>query len=397
MSQYTKARKERIPVKNFALVLLLSAWVCTTAVGGGYRTSVGSDADAISVVVVWGTPFEMGQAQGELMKDEIKACMTGFLEKNRANGEPRLDDATLDAAWNEVKPFTDKRVLEEMDGIVKGSGISPDTLRRAWSIPVVGDYSCSGVSVWGSATKDGKLYQLRNLDYSTDVGLQDYPVVVIYLPTKGQPHANVTFAGMAGCNTGMNAAGIVLGEKGASPKEDYPFNLKGEHFLTLFRRLLYDADSLDQTLDILKKTPRIKKYYWYISDGKIPAGVKIKAFAPEMTVWKGADPTDELAPKTIENVIYNTMENDKAYDMLKASYGKMDAKSMIDLSCLVGDGDGNLLDVVYAPATLEMWIAYAEKTERASLRTFVHVNMNDYLDPAKVPAGATLLEPTRKK
>ncbi|MDX9971442.1 MAG: C45 family peptidase [FCB group bacterium] len=383
-------------MKRIFFVLLAALVACAPAMAGGYRTSVGQGDDATPVVVVWGTPLEMGQAQGELLKDEINACVPGFLEKNRASGDARLTDETLDAAWNDVKPHTDKRVLQEMEGISKGSGVSFDALRRAYMVPVVGDYACSGVAVWGAATKDGHLYQLRNLDYSTDVGLQDYPVVVIYIPKEGQPHANVTFAGMAGCNTGMNAAGVVLGEKGATPGEDYPFNLKGEHFTTLFRSLLYDATSLDQAIDMLQKAPRIKKYYWYIGDGKIPAAVKIRAFAPNMDVWKGGDPTDEFAPNVIDNCIYCTMDDKIAYDTVKQNYGKLDAQSLIDLSRAVSGGDGNLLDAVYAPSTLEMWVAYAEKEKPAATREYVHLNMNDYLTPSKIPEGAKVFEPKGK-
>jgi hypothetical protein len=362
---------------------------------GGYRTTVGSGPETISVVVVWGTPHEMGRAQGELLKEEINTLVPGFLAKNQASDE-RASDATLDAAWEDVKPYTEKRVVEEMEGLCEGSGLPLQTIVRASMIPVIGDFACSGVAVWGKATADGKLYQLRNLDYSTDTGLQDCPVVVIYIPEKGQPHANVTFAGIAGCNTGMNAAGIVLGEKGATPERDYPFNLKGEHFMSLFRTVLYDAGSLDQALNILRNAHRIKKYYWYVSDGKIPAAVKIKAFAPDMTVWKGGDSWDELAPNILDDTIYQTVENEIALDELKSGYGKLDAKSMIDLSCAVGHNDGNLLDVVYSPATLEMWISYAEKSEPASSRPFVHLNMNDYLTPSKVPAGAVQTKPVSK-
>jgi hypothetical protein len=48
-------------------------------------------------------------------------------------------------------------------------------------VPVVGTYSCSAVAVWGEATKNHYLYQIRNLDYSGGAHLQDIPTVAVYI------------------------------------------------------------------------------------------------------------------------------------------------------------------------------------------------------------------------
>ncbi len=52
--------------------------------------------------------------------------------------------------------------------------------------------------LWGNATLGGKTLQLRALDWDTDGGLQDYPVIAIYHPRTsklGHPFANVGWAG----------------------------------------------------------------------------------------------------------------------------------------------------------------------------------------------------------
>ena len=84
-------------------------------------------------------------------------------------------------------------------------------------IPVVSDYACSGVAVWVNSTEDGHLYQIRNLELTTNAGLQDNPVIVVYLPDEGHAHVLPTFSGYIGAHAGMNAHGIALSEKGASP------------------------------------------------------------------------------------------------------------------------------------------------------------------------------------
>lgn len=57
---------------------------------------------------------------------------------------------------------------------------------------------CSLYGLWGKATLGGKTLQLRALDWDTDGGLQDYPVVTIYHPQSeklGHAFANVAWAG----------------------------------------------------------------------------------------------------------------------------------------------------------------------------------------------------------
>ncbi len=364
--------------KTVWFVLLVFA-SCVVAHGEGARTSVGVGDDVISVVVVKGTPYEMGYAFGSLMREEARALLTHYLEAARTLGD-RYTNETLDAAWESVKPHTDKRFEEEVRGLADGCGLPFQDIIRAHMVPVVSDYACSGVAAWGEATANGHLYQFRNLDFTTRAGLQDHPAIVVYLPNEGIPHANITFAGYVGCHTGINAKGVVLGEKGETPKRDYPFDLNGTHFSTLYRTILYDAGSLDDALDILKKTRLIKKYYFYFGDGQSKKAAKIKVEAPSARIWFDDDPADELQPNVFKNIIYHTMNNEVAYQQLKENYGKHDHTTLIKLSKAVASKNGNLVNVVYDATALELWVGYAQGQDDASTRPYVPVKLKDYFN-----------------
>lgn len=386
-------------MRRFCGVLLLAISILSPASAAAfecYRTSVGSGDDEIPVVVVGGTPYEMGRAFGRLMKDEVKQCILGWVTPAQLGLPEQYGDAALDAAWDAIKPYTHERFEQELKGVADGSGVPYEVLRRAHMIPVVSSHACSGVAVWADATKDGHLLQLRNLDFTTDAGLQDYPAVVVYVPKKGIPHVNVTFAGYVGSHTGMNAEGVVLGEKGESPQKEYPYKLNGVHFSTLFRDMLYEADDLDDVVEMIKSAQRIKRYYWYVSGGKGPdqRAVKIKVTTPDrvgLHIWTDNDKTDELAPRVFKNAIYHTMDNVVAFKDLKANWGNYDPDKMISLSRAVASQGGNLCNVVYDATTLELWVAIAQKEKLAYTQPYVKVRMKDYLDPNKVPPGAVVL------
>ena len=346
-------------------------------------STIGTGDDEIKVVVVSGTAYEMGYQIGVAQKEDIKNCMTDYLKYAQMGDPDRYNNEILDAAWISVEPYINDRFKDELKGLSDGSEVEWDQLKRAHMIPVVGNYACSGVSIWGEGSEDGHLYQIRNLDFTMGGGIQDYPTIVIYLPDEGNAHASATFAGYIGAHTGINEKGIALSEKGASPGKEYPFDLDGTHFSTLFRDILYDTNTLEETLELIKSTKLIKRYHLYVGDGKSETmgAAKIRVSSPDsvkLTIWKDNDATDEVAPNVSENVCYYTMDNTAAYEFITENYGKFNSEKMIELSRLVADEGGNLENVVYDATNLEMWVAYANGEEEASKRAYVHIDLKKY-------------------
>ena len=346
-------------------------------------STIGTGDDEIKVVVVSGTAYEMGYQIGVAQKEDIKNCMTDYLKYAQMGDPDRYNNEILDAAWISVEPYINDRFKDELKGLSDGSEVEWDQLKRAHMIPVVGNYACSGVSIWGEGSEDGHLYQIRNLDFTMGGGIQDYPTIVIYLPDEGNAHASATFAGYIGAHTGINEKGSALSEKGASPGKEYPFDLDGTHFSTLFRDILYDTNTLEETLELIKSTKLIKRYHLYVGDGKSETmgAAKIRVSSPDsvkLTIWKDNDATDEVAPNVSENVCYYTMDNTAAYEFITENYGKFNSEKMIELSRLVADEGGNLENVVYDATNLEMWVAYANGEEEASKRAYVHIDLKKY-------------------
>jgi len=361
---------------------LAVALVATKAVRAeGYRTTLGTAPDDFPVLVVSGTPHEMGLSLGALAKAEIQAFAPRFLAGAQAASSDALSSTKLDEAWRTMAPYMSVRFKEELRGLAEGSGLSLLLMQRVHMIPVISEYSCSGVAIWGPATRTGHLYQIRNLDYTLQAQLQEFPCVVIYIPKDGIAHMNPSFAGSIGCHTGMNAEGITLTEIGDSPGKDKPYDLHGLHFMMMFRDVLYSAKTLDQAIQKIKDTKRIKKYHFVVGDGKVPAAVKMKAWAPELVVWKDNDPKDELAPDIFPNVVYHAESRTPTARAHLSQYaqGRYDADAVIQLSKAIGSLGGNLMNAVYDATAREAWLSYAEKDECAYRRPYVQVNLMDFI------------------
>lgn len=344
----------------------------------GHRMLVGDAPAQFPLVVVRGTPYEMGQQLGACMRSEIRAFLPAALAGICA--ELQVTEDELREVWGRTAAFADDRVEQEMAGLADGCGLPLGTLQAVHAVPLLMPYSCSSIAAWDTATTDGHLYQTRNLDWSLKVKAHEFPCIVLYLPDRGAAHVVPGFAGMIGAHTGMNAKGIALSEMGDASKKEMPYQVHAPHFTVFFRTLLYDADSLSSALAIFKAQPQTKRYHFVFGDGQTEhKAVKIRAHAPEpaeqrLAVWKDNDPSDEFAPNVLSCVVYND-EGRGAFPQLKQQHGKLGPEQLIKLANQIAIHGGNVVNVVYDTTALKLWVSYAKGEQEAYQRPYALVDL----------------------
>jgi isopenicillin-N N-acyltransferase like protein len=368
---------------RLCLLLLLPA---LTASGAGHRFTLTNGTARVPVAVVRGTPHEMGRQLGDLLRAEIAqlapAVVAGFKQ------ELKVTDEELDQAWATTAGYTDPRVLQQIAGLAEGSGQPVRLLQHVHCLPLLLPYSCSSIAAWGKATEDGHLYQTRNLDWSLRAGAHEFPVLVVYLPTDGHAHVTPSFAGFIGAHCGMNARGIVLSEIGDASAKERPYNLHAPHFTSWFRALLYDADTLRETLDLFGQVPPTKRYHFVFGDGRTDRrAVKIRAATggslarPQIDIWRDNDRKDELAPQVLSCVVYHD-EGRGAFPTLAAQRGQLNGEKLIALANRIPIQGGNVMNAVFDATALRLWVSYAGGGQEAYQRPYV------FLDLATLDADA---------
>lgn len=179
------------------------------------------EVDGQRVLRVWGTPREMGHAQGVLLRDSILDVLEGYALDVITPSQ--LDAAaTLYGTIATIPPT----IREEADGIVEGmkaaGGARVERLDRDLTgvdLLVMGAMTdlvaigCSSLSAWGASTQaslQGDPMVVRNLDWSDEPALLRNQLVVVYQPEdpSRQPVVSVSFAGYLGCLSCMNEAGV---------------------------------------------------------------------------------------------------------------------------------------------------------------------------------------------
>jgi len=157
----------------------------------------------IPVVHLYGSPEEMGAQYGALLAEPLCA-LDAYV--NLLLPETMREQYMATAAAKE--PHLPDPLRRELKAMADASGAPYMTLV---AINVIAKMRCSALAVWGERAEDGTMLVGRNAEYF-GLGLSDRgSLIVVYHPDDGEPLAAVSFLGMVGAHTGVNASGVCFG------------------------------------------------------------------------------------------------------------------------------------------------------------------------------------------
>jgi|GEM_PF-3314647 len=341
--------------------------------GKGMLTYVGNNR----VLLAKGTHREIGETHGALLKNEVRKLVDAILYTINwvytiEKGNWFLDD--LRDVYIRESPYIPEKYQEEMEGLAETSGISIEEIRLTNVFPAL--FHCSGFALFDSATVDGKLYHGRILDYITELGLQYYPVVQILKPNGSYAFANIGFAGFIGSVTGMNEHQVTFGEMGGRGEGDWD----GMPMAFLMREGLERAKTLDEALSIFRDTPRTCEYYYVISDGKVPDARGL-ATTPDMFEVLKPNEFHPLLNEPVKDAVLMSAGSRyiKLTERVKEQYGTIDSEKAIRLMDRPVAMKSALHIVMFAPQTLEFWVANAGSDTPACNEPYTHYSLTELL------------------
>jgi hypothetical protein len=389
------------------------------------------------VIHVKGTASEMGEQYGALLRDDLIAMMKQLEAYAMSFKVPRA--AIPEIRWigsNLFKRYIPEEDMEYMKGIVKGVNDEKrfrlnDVIVFNVLIDAGGTVSdmfetqnvrldCSSIAVWGSLTKEGKLYQTRNVDLEIGTGLENYTLVAMNKPTGKTPYVNIGWTGLIGVASGLSAKGLGIGQIWGS-STDYGL---GTPWPFKTRKFLAEANSADEAARWMKEMPdRTYGSNFVFGDGLNLQGRAVETTHTLAAIFRDDDPAEDLAlfngePYAIkipEAVFRADQANDPAIRQFQiaangpdgdprtsSSYknrykGQSDRvlayrdqgiaigpEELMTLSREVAMRNCNLQCVVYSNTDREFWVANAiiDQTGTAQdawTQPFFHYSLNEYL------------------
>lgn len=380
----------------------LSPWVGEptklSSVANGSLYTAGSGDDELYILHVYGTPYSMGYAHGQLLKSQIQklipAFMTHveeevdqyikFLPKDLQNMIAKLGlDAVLDLTHELTKKYTSEYFYEEMRGLADGSGLDYTLILRVHMLPELVKAGCSMLGAWGKSVANHSAFvQLRALDWDVDGPLQDAPTVVVYHPDEGHDFANVGWSGWVATISGVSSKGLAISEK----HSDEPFgeeSRSGIPFNFLMRDVLQFDNTLQDSIRRIQKAHRTCSIWLGVGDTNQKLFRLFEYSYSTANVYDDRNITKIIASRfqkehCNDSCIDNYSMTDLVYwgvhlgcwnEELRKSYGKLSAEMVIQLLGTVQTGD--LQAVVYDLEDGVMYVSNAKSsTEQGLLNAY---------------------------
>lgn len=354
-----------------------------------------------SILHLKGLPYELGYQHGRLLKEQVQAnvkqMVDGYLMANQEHPTIKSFLSVLPQILTHVPDD----YQQELKGLSDGAEIPYEKILLVNLLPEM--FHCTGLTVSGQATADRELYHVRVLDYAAGKNLQHTAVFMVVEPEGKIPFINVSYAGFIGCITGMNLQKIALGEIGGKGYGHW----NGMPMAFLLRYILERAHHLEEVKSLLASVPRTCEYYYVFSDGKshesigvyateqklryIMPGMSYALFDSSLNPPRGED-KEVLHHAQVEFSDYQTllykderkeqlwgMMHDSLADCLaligfchparypilmerlKVYYGQIDVEKLQEIIKTPVARPSNLHNAIFAPRTLEVWIAHAGK------------------------------------
>ncbi len=334
--------------------------------------------DGQILVRLAGSPVQIGTAHGQLLGPEIRRTVDSTLHLvglvstiERGKWFP----GELEEAWRRLSPHLPARHLEELGAIASACpGLTYRELRLSNIFPEY--FHCSGFALFGRAAADGALYHGRVLDYMTEIGLQQVAVAFVVKPDGARAFLNVSYAGLQGSVSGMNEAGISLGEMGGGGR----YQWDGVPMTTLMRRALEECGTLEEACRLWTDSPRTCEYFYVFADGKIPDAVAVRATPTEIEFLKPGQAHPQLGEGIADAVVLSAGSRLKELrQRVTAGHGTFTASSALRLMDRPVAMRSNLHNCLFVPGRLEAWIANADDQRPAAECPYVRYDLRELL------------------
>jgi hypothetical protein len=352
----------------------------------GKLFTVGGPENPVLVLHLYGSPYQMGQAHGLLLKDNILKMysefydyidsqvssyfkyLPEFLRKMIENGGINL---ALEYEVILTHDYVADYFNDEIRGLADAIGLSYELVKRFQMFPELIKAECSIVGAWGEATPTEGLFHLRALDWGTVNPFRQYPTLFVYHPQPGNGHAfaSLGFNGVLGALTGFSPY-VGAGEKvwihynGTDVRAGIPWNF-------LFRDILQFDQNVSAALDRINSATRTCAIFLGLGDHTEPSDFKVVEYSHDRvevfsddTPFPGYAPTPAAHP-FIPGVAYVDKHSQPSSDpclgnILQKYHGIIDAEALINVTSLSQTGDMHA--AVFDYGTNTAYIAVASQT-----------------------------------
>jgi hypothetical protein len=304
-----------------------------------------------------GTPAQIGTEHGNRFHDQIVDLFQNYLMP-RLPGNIRVE-ARMAAASFEIYMLPDQR--SETLALADAVGLNAyDAVLAQCYLDLMPLTQCSTIALPSEAAPDGVARLGRNLDFDSGGILDKRSVLIIYHPTGKYQFASIGWPGMIGVLSGMNEYGLCLTnmevDRPMRPPMAMPYTL-------LYRTVLEQCQTVDEAIDLLKRTPRQSANNLMLMDAR--GNRAVAEIRPEgVAVRRGQLGTGLISTNHQRGQDTDTPGYCWRYDSLHrasaSEFGRIDLPAIEGMLAKVvqgAKGDMTLQSMVFEPANRVVYLA----------------------------------------
>ena len=210
------------------------------------------DAESrVPIMVLRGSPAELGSQQGSLLKPQLNTLITNYLNRFLHTKNGRV---YAKLAMESMRKYIPKEYLEEITEMSKASGVPLDDILLLHTIIDEPKFPmCSVIISSGLASKDKQTIFGRNLDYLPLGVATYYNMITIYHPDNKKSFASIIWPGFTGVLSGINQDGLAIAMLVSLDGMD---SSDGMPSVILLRKIMENAVNIDGAIEIIKSADR---------------------------------------------------------------------------------------------------------------------------------------------
>jgi len=214
----------------------------------------------IPILFLKGSPYEMGYARGILLKNQIRQWTIDCTYMIKRMGVGNIGLNLAHSRTKEIEPFIPLVYKDELKGLSAGCGIEYQTILMVNVLDTIGkQFACTSVAI---KDKKGQMLRSRSLDFK-DLEFLKPSILTIYKPDHGNAFASVGPVGNISVFTAINEKGLTFGVHDIAGSNT---GWKGIPAGLLYRKIIQNADTVDDAENILKETSRCLPQMAMVSD-----------------------------------------------------------------------------------------------------------------------------------
>jgi predicted choloylglycine hydrolase len=244
--------------------------------------------DGFPVLVVSGTPEQMGDAVGSLAVRPAPKVLRYPRELLKLHGIDALWSVFVRSGRQMYRHFpADYRT--ELEALVKAGHVDRDAVvtgNTLFDLKKV--VNCSALLIAGDRSATGGPVLARNLDHPSLGYVHEYSLVTVYRPAGKHAFVSVGFPGLVGCLSGMNDAGLavaILEVYEVKQGERY-FDPDGVPYALCYRKILEECSTIAEAKKLLEGLRRTTTTNLAVADRK---GVAVLEVAPQRVEQRTPD------------------------------------------------------------------------------------------------------------